>query len=257
MLIVDRQRRVLELLREKKSAQLDELAEALDVSTSTIRRDLETMERRGQVQRTHGGAVFLDDQGPRIDRPTLALASRMTEQTAAKRTIGQVVAEMVQPGMTLLLDGGSTVIVAADAITARPLQVLTNSISIANRFKDDEQVELTLLGGTLYPRTEVTLGPLTTGTLADLHADLFVFSLAGVFGEEGYNLNLEMARVEQVMMQQATRSVMLMDSSKFGRKSMARVCSLTEVDLIISDSDIDPGWKEVLGDRLVIADIGP
>ena len=223
------------------------------MSTSTVRRDLETLERRGQVQRTHGGAVFVEPRAGGSDRPTYALASRMTERVEAKRAIARVAAGLVEPHMTVLLDGGSTVVFAAEAIEARPLQVLTNSISIANRFKDDEQIELTLLGGTLYPRTEVTLGPLATGTLADLHADLLLFSTVGIYGEDTYNLNLDMARIEQVMMQQATRSVLLMDSSKFGRKSMARVCSLAEVDHVISDDALDLHWQSLLEGRLTVA----
>ena len=253
MLIVQRQQQLLDILRDRQSAQLDELAEALDVSTSTVRRDLEALERRGQVQRTHGGAVYLGENKPPTDKPTYALATRMTERVEQKRAIARVAAGLIEPHMTVLLDGGSTVVFAAEAIEARPLQVLTNSISIANLFKDDEQIELTLLGGTLYPRTEVTLGPLTTGTLSDLHADLLLFSTVGAYGEETYNLNLEMARAEQVMMQQATRSLLLLDSSKFGRKSMARVCSLAEIDHVITDPGVDPLWTERLGDRLTIA----
>jgi DeoR family transcriptional regulator, fructose operon transcriptional repressor len=253
MLIVQRQQQLLDILRERHSVELDDLAEALDVSTSTVRRDLETLERRGLVQRTHGGAVYLGEQRPPTDKPTYALATRMTERVESKRAIARVAAGLIEPHMTVLLDGGSTVVFAAEAIEARPLQVLTNSISIANLFKDDERIELTLLGGTLYPRTEVTLGPLTTGTLADLHADLLLFSTVGIYGEDCFNLNLEMARTEQVMMLQATRSVMLMDSSKFGRKSMARVCSLAEVDHVITDDGVDAVWRETLADRLTVA----
>ena len=253
MLIVQRQQQLIELLKDRRSAQLDELAEALQVSTSTVRRDLETLERRGQVERTHGGAVYLGEARPPTAKPTYALATRMTERVEPKRAIARVAAGLIEPHMTVLLDGGSTVVFAAETIEARPLQVLTNSISIANLFKDDEQIELTLLGGTLYPRTEVTLGPLTTGTLADLHADLLLFSTVGIYGEDCFNLNLEMARTEQIMMRQATRSVMLMDASKFGRKSMARVCSLAEVDHIITDEGVDDVWRDRLADRLTVA----
>jgi DeoR/GlpR family transcriptional regulator of sugar metabolism len=99
----------------------------------------------------------------------------------------------------------------------------------------------------------VLLGPITTGSLADLHADLLLFSVAGIYGSEAYNQNLNMTQVEQAMMRQAARSVMLMDSSKFGRKSLSRVCSLDELDQIVTDPDVDPAWQDRLGDRLVVA----
>src|SRR5690606_31979693 len=93
-----------------------------------------------------------------------------------------------------------------------------------------------------------------TGTLADLYADLCLFSLAAIHEDSAYNINLDMARVEQIMLQQAARSIMLMDATKFGRKSLVRVCSLTEVDQIVTDAGIAPSWRGQLGDRLVVVD---
>lgn len=250
MLIVDRQQRVLAILRERKAAQIEEIARELDVSTSTIRRDLETLEQRGLVERIYGGAMYVGglEAGPH----SMALASRMEERVAAKQAIGAYAASLVQPNMTLFLDGGSTVVYAARQITARPIQVVTVSLSIAALFKDDEQVELILVGGTVYPRSEVTVGPIATSILSDLHADLLLFSLAGIYGESAFNMNMDMARVEQVMLQQATNAVMLMDSAKFGRKSLSRVCHLADVDQVVTDAAISATWRESLGSRLVV-----
>lgn len=254
MLIVERQEKVIEILRRQKTCQLEDLARELDVSASTIRRDLEQLEARGLVERTHGGAIYRGDRRPETPTgPSVALAERMNEQVEAKLAIGAIAARLVQPQMTVLLDGGSTVIYAARQITARPLQVVTNSLAIANLFVDDDQVELQIIGGSLYPRTGVTLGAVAVGCLADFHADLLLFSLAGIYGEEAFNLNMLMAQVEQAMMRQAARSVMLMDSAKFGRKSLARVCGLSEVDQIIADRGVDPAWRQRLGERLVVA----
>ncbi len=252
MLIVERHAKLLAILRQRKTAQLDELARELGVSTSTVRRDLESLEEQQQVQRTHGGAVYREPNGvPQAGHP--ALASRMDENVAAKQAIGRYAAGLVQPYMTLILDGGSTVIYAARQITARPLQIVTNSLAIANHFADDEQVELLVIGGNLYPRTGVLVGPIATGCLADLHADMVLFSLAGLYGNDAFNINLTMAQVEQAMMRQAARRVMLMDAGKFGRKSLVRVCSLDELDAIITDDGVDPAWREALGERLHVA----
>jgi len=269
MLIVERQQRLLDHLRERGAAGLDALAAALDVSTSTVRRDLEALEKEGLVERTHGGAVY---RGPRKGEESngssgtqsVALTQRMQAQVEAKQAIGKAAAALVQPQMTLILDGGSTVIFAARQITARPIQVVTNSLSIAGVFKDDDQAEVVLIGGDLYPRTEVTTGPIATGTLADLHADLLMFSLAGIDTDAGggaggsglaaFNINLDMARVEQVMLQQASRSVMLMDHTKFGRRSLVRVCGLGEVDQVITDPAVGDDWRPRVGDRLRIAE---
>jgi DeoR/GlpR family transcriptional regulator of sugar metabolism len=248
MLIVERQQRLLEILREQKSADLDSLSERVGVSASTVRRDLDALEKQGLVERTHGGAVF---RGPRAH--PIAFDERMNVQVDAKRAIGRYAASLVEPQMTVLLDGGSTVFYAAQQIAARPLQVVTNSLTVANLFANDEQVDVVLVGGSLYPRTAVLVGPLATGCLADLHADLLLFSVAGVFDDDCYNLNLDQAEVEKVMLRQAARGVLLMDSSKFGRKSLARVCSLEQVDVLVTDAAISERWSKRLGDRLVVA----
>jgi len=248
MLIVERQQRLLDMLREQKTATLEQLSESLSVSASTVRRDLDMLEKQGLVERTHGGAVF---RGRRTH--PIAFDERMGVQVEAKTAIGKYAASLAEPGMTLLLDGGSTVYLAAQQITARPLQIVTNSLTVANLFANDEQVEVMVIGGTLYPRTAVTVGPLATGCLADLHADLLLFSVAGVYDDECFNLNLDQAEVEKVMLRQVARSVLLMDSSKFGRKSLARVCSLEQIDVIVTDAGISERWSTKLGDRLVVA----
>ena len=269
MLIIERQHRVLEILRERRAAELEDLARELNVSVSTIRRDVDAMVRNGMVDRTHGGAMIRGEApaatAPLVSshaadaiaasgQPGIVLAERMSQHVDHKLAIGRYAASQVQPHMTLLLDGGSTVIYAARQIVARPLQVVTNSLSIANLFSDDDQIELLLLGGTLYPRTGVTVGPITTGCLADLYADLAIFSLAGIYDDAAFNINLPMAQVEQLMIRQAARSLMLMDSTKFGRRSLVRVCGLGEVDQIVTDSQIAANWRESIGERLVVAE---
>src|SRR5687767_2737147 len=102
MLIVERQHRVLEILREQKAADLETLAQSLNVSGSTVRRDLDALEKQGLVERTHGGAVY---RGQR--QHPVAFSERIAQQVDAKKAIGKAAAALVQPHMTLLLDGGS------------------------------------------------------------------------------------------------------------------------------------------------------
>lgn len=253
MLIVERQSRLLELVRRKQVAELAELCDELSVSASTVRRDLEALEDKGLVRRTHGGAIFTGDAEAKPSAVN-ALKSRMLENITAKQVIGDYAAAMVKPHMTLLMDAGSTVVYTAQAITVRPIQVVTNSLTIANHFAEDDQVELIQVGGNLYPRTGAMVGPLARQSLSELHADLCFFSLAGIDEHAAYNINIEMARVEQMMMQRANQSVMLMDSTKFGRKSLVKVCDVGDVNHIITDATIDPVWRKLIGDRLTVAD---
>jgi len=247
MLIVERQKKLLDMLKEQKSAQLEALAETLGVSSSTVRRDVEVLEEQGLVERTHGGVIFR----PR-STASLALEERMREQVDAKRQIGAAAAKLVDPGMTVYIDGGSTVHYCIEQITARPLQVVTNSLTVANHFAVDERVELLVLGGSHYPRTGVLIGPITTQALSNLHADLLFFSCAGMYETEVFNSSLVMAEVERMAIRQAARKILLIDSTKFGRKSLARICSVDELDLIITDNAVSEKWRRILGDRLQV-----
>lgn len=252
MLIVERQSLLLEIIKRKQVAELAELCKELDVSISTVRRDLEAMEARGLVQRTHGGVIYRGETGDKPG-PVNALASRMGENVEAKEAIARYAASLVQPHMTVFMDAGSTVIIAARAIKVRPIQVVTTSLAIANHYADDDRVELTLTGGNLYPRTGAMVGTLARQCLSELHADLCLFSVAAVDEQAAYNINLEMSRVEQMMMQRANQTVMLMDATKFGRKSLVKVCGIEEVDLTVTDASIEKTWVDRLGDKLVVA----
>lgn len=249
MLILERQQRLLDLLRDRGAADLESLADVVGVSPSTVRRDLDALEQQGVIERTHGGAVY---RGQR--RHPVAFDERLDQQVDAKKVIGKYAASLIEPGMTLALDGGSTVYYAAQQITARPLQIVTNSLTIANLFANDEQIELLLIGGSLYPRTGVLVGPIATSALSNLHADILLFSVAGIFDDEAYNLNLEQAEVERVMIAQAARAVMLMDASKFGRKSLARVCDVEQIEAVITDGAISERWRKRYGERLQVAE---
>jgi DeoR/GlpR family transcriptional regulator of sugar metabolism len=260
MLIVERHQRLLEILRSEGSAALEDLASRLAVSVSTVRRDLDALETQGLLQRTHGGAVLREPSGITGANGTGgrgafpdAFAARMTEQVQAKRAIGRHAASLVEPNMTLLMDAGSTVVYAAQQITVRPIQIVTTSLAIATHFANDEQVEITVVGGQLYPRTSAMVGAIARAALKELYADLCFMSLASIDESAGYNLNREQTRVEQVMLDQADTTVLLMDASKFGRRSLVKVCEIGRFNGIIADGRVDPYWDERFGDRLIVA----
>ncbi|WP_428389522.1 DeoR/GlpR family DNA-binding transcription regulator [Mucisphaera sp.] len=254
MLILERQRQLIEFLNERGSADLETLSSQLDVSVSTVRRDLDRLADQGLVQRTHGGAVTTRPNAPAAaNGQTTAFAARMADNTAAKQAIGAAAAKLIQPNMTLLMDAGSTVVYAAQQIQVRPIQIATTSLAIAQHFANDDQVEITVVGGKLYPRTSAMVGPLAREALRDLYADLCFLSLAAIDQNAGYNLNLEQTQVEQAMMQQAEKTVLLMDASKFGRRSLVKVADTDRFDQIITDPGIDPIWPTQLADQLTIA----
>jgi len=251
--IETRRANAAEILAQRGAASLAELAMALNVSQSTVRRDLEALEQAGLARRTHGGAICTPSAaGHRLD-----FTQRETTNLPAKRAVAKVISQqIITDGQTVILDGGTTCYQVAVAIAARPLGVVTNSVPIASLLYADPAVEVTLIGGLLYPRTGVTLGTMALRQLDGLHASLLVMSCAGVSRDGLFNVNHMMAEVELKMMQAADAVVLAVDHSKFARRSLAKICQVEQVDWIVTDSDTDPAhieWLESLPVKLLVA----
>src|SRR5688572_11629869 len=212
MIIAERQSRLRDLLARRGMSDLDSLSSELNVSQSTIRRDVELLVRSGLVKRTHGGVIWIGDgagSGPNANgaRP-YAFDQRMGYQVEAKRQIARAAARLVRPGQTILVDGGTTTFYLAEALLGQSLQLVTNSLPIANLFLNDENVELILVGGLLYPRYGVLLGPMAETEIGTIHAQTLFISVAGVHDGSLYNQNLLLVQTERRMIEQAQQVVL-------------------------------------------------
>ena len=246
------------MLAARGMSDVDTLAAELQVSGSTIRRDLEALEGQGLVRRTHGGVVWLGGQNSATGttRP-YAFDQRMGYQQEAKRAIARAARSLVQPGQTVLIDGGTTTFFLAQELLGQPLQLVTNSLPIANLFLNDEHVELILTGGLMYPRYGVLLGPMAENVLSTIHTKTLFLSVAGVHNGALYNQNLLLVQSERRMMEQAQEVVLLVDSGKFGQQALARLCDLSEVDVVVTDGGVAEEHRreaEGAGCRLVVAE---
>jgi DeoR/GlpR family transcriptional regulator of sugar metabolism len=238
MLIPMRQSRLQEFLAKRGMCDLDTLAAELRVSQSTVRRDLEQLEQRGLVTRTHGGVIWIGDRNnPSNARPPYAFDQRMNVQIEPKQQIARAAAQLISPGETVLIDGGTTTFYLAQELLGQSVQLVTNSLPIANLFLNDEHVELILSGGLMYPRYGVLLGPTAENVLSQIHAKTLFLSVAGLNDGILYNQNLLLVHAEQKMMQQAQRKVLLIDSGKFGQQALARLCDLKQIDTVVVDAE--------------------
>ena len=256
MLIPMRQLRLQELLAKRGMADLDTLSAELKVSQSTVRRDIEQLEQRGLVTRTHGGVVWVGDKNATNPRP-YAFDQRMGVQVEMKQQIARAAAALISPGETILIDGGTTTFYLAQELLGRSLQLVTNSLPIANLFLNDDHVELILSGGLMYPRYGVLLGPGAENVLSQIHAKTLFLSVAGINDGILYNQNLLLVQAEQKMMHQAQRIVLLVDSGKFGQQALARLCDLKEIDTVVVDSSLDSAHQEAVkraGCELIVAE---
>src|SRR3954469_5274022 len=212
MLIVDRQNRLKALIAQRGTSDLDSLAGELRVSHSTVRRDVEMLEQAGLVERTHGGVVWLGEKNNGSGGRPYAFDQRMGYRRDEKEQIARAAANLVKPGQTVLIDGGPSTFYLARELIGRSIQLVTNSLPIGNLFLNDENVELLLTGGLVYPRYGVLLGPHVEGFLSSIHASTMFLSCAGVHEGSVYNQNLLLVHAEQQMMRQVQQVVLLVDS---------------------------------------------
>jgi DeoR/GlpR family transcriptional regulator of sugar metabolism len=242
----DRRNRVVELIRQRGFASLPALAEALEVSESTVRRDLDFLEESGVAQPTHGG-VFYTGPSPKLAH----FDQRQALNWDKKRQIAAAASRLIDDNDTILLDGGSTTYELAQLLVGRPLQVVTNSLPVANLFTSSDNADLVFVGGYVHAKTGVSLGPYANQMLASLNVRRAVLSVAGINERGCYNSNLLLVETERAMMTCAEELIVVADSTKFGHTSLAHLCELSEIDALVTDLEIAAAWRE----RLAAADV--
>lgn len=251
MLLEERRNQLLEMVRLRGFASLPELAEQLNVSESTIRRDLDYLEEVGSARRTHGG-VFYTGPSPKLPH----FDERQPAQWDKKKLIAAVAAALVEDGDTVLLDGGSTTYEVARLLVGRQLQIVTNSLPVANLFAAGANNDLVLLGGYVYPRTGVALGPYANEMLQRLNVRRTILSVSGISERGFFNNNLLLVETEQAMLRAADEAIVVADSTKFGRQGLAHLCALGEIQHLVVDGEISTDWRSkatAAGLRLHIA----
>lgn len=252
MLPEPRRQRLKELISRQGYATLDELVRVLGVSESTIRRDLEALDLSGSVKRTHGGAVYAGEvrSMPPFDERTETAA-------AEKRAIGQATSALIEDGDTVLLDGGTTTLEVARALVGRRIQVVTNSLPIAQLLASSPQTDLILIGGYVYPRTGVALGPMAIAAMQSIRVRTAILGAGGIVPEGIYNSNLLLVETERQMMSCGQDVLIVADHSKFGRLALARLCGLDEVQSIVVDSGLTAEHRAMLESAGLTVHVAP
>lgn len=241
----------MELVRSRGFASLPDLANELQVSESTVRRDLDYLEEAGAAQRTHGGA-FYTGPFPKLQH----FDQRQKNHWEKKRRIAEEAGKLIEDGDAVLLDGGSTTYELARVLVGRPLQVVTNSLPVANLFTSSDAADLVLIGGYVHTRSGVSLGPYANQMLSELHVRRAVLSVAGINEHGCYNSNLLLVETERAMMKAADEVIVVADSSKLGHTSLVHLCELGAMDVLVVDNEIPEEWRSrvvAAGARLVVA----
>ena len=251
MLVEERRNRLLELVRVRRFVSLPELAKELQVSQSTVRRDLDQLEKQGATSRTHGGVLYAGSS-PRLPHFDVRQPARLQQ----KRLIAERTLELIESGDTILLDGGSTTYEVARLLVGLPLHVVTTSLPVANLFASDGNSDLVLIGGNICPRTGVVQGPYADKMLESLRVRKTILSAAAVNDDGFFNNNLLLVETERAMMRAADEVIVVADSSKFGHRSLTHLCELGAVKNLVVDNGITQDWRSKVlaaGVKLLVA----
>ena len=243
-----RQRKILETLHDDGSVGVEDLADLLDVSNMTIRRDLTTLETNGYLVRTHGGAV----KSHAIDA-MFSFERRLHRNRRRKERICEAAAGFVRPGSIMFIDCGTTLFRLARFIRGiENLRIVTNSLPIVSELSSDSGVLLTLTGGDLVFERKALYGRIAEETLRSIHADLAFIGADGVSSAGGLtSFDDKEGGISRSMAESADRVVLLCDSSKIGHTSYYRFGSLSLADVLVTDSSETPAELDTYGLEVV------
>lgn len=253
MLPEERRKRILQLVEENGSAAVAELSSLMDVSTMTIRRDIAYLASQGLVVKTHGGAVSPWESTAFEPRYEVKAGVNVGE----KQRIGVAAAEMVRDGETVLLDSGSTTYQIARSLRGkRGLTVVTNDLVIASDLSKSASISVLLVGGSVRPGIFSTVGPYAEEMLRQLSVDKAFLAADAVNLEKGIlNSNPEEVPVKRLMVRAGRETILVADHSKFDKLGLSFVCDIEDVDMIITDSGVQPEIAAELRERGLVVKI--
>ncbi len=240
-----RRQRICELLLERGYVDVAELGGRLGANVATIRRDLTKLECEGAVRRVHGGAYAEAAQvGVEVD-----FGLRRNFQAEGKRQIARRVAALIDSGDTLFLDAGTTTLIVAEELASRrSLVVVTNSLAAAEVLRSAKGVSLFVVGGRYLTHTRSLTGPMAEEAIGSFRFRKMILATAGI---DYRNRALTMSAIEEIPIKRAAiaqseRVILAADHSKFGKPSLISMIPLTDVDLLVTDSQPPDDAVDVL-----------
>jgi DeoR/GlpR family transcriptional regulator of sugar metabolism len=237
MLPPDRHSLILARLSESESVRTTELASILDVTNETIRKDLEVLERRGDLLRIHGGAVK-----PNQARVELALTERQLVNRDAKTAIAKLAAQRIQPNDTIFIDASSTALTLCEFLPDFPLTILTNAHNVISALAERDGCDLICTGGIYEPRSRSYIGLPAESTMRKHNIHRMFFSCNGVHLERGVSeTNSRQAAFKERVIECSEEVCLLADSSKVGLKSSFFFAQAGDLTTLVTNRDADPG----------------
>lgn len=257
MLTLERQNKILDILKKKNQVSTQELKEVLDVSAATIRNDLRKLENEGRLERVHGGAVFIEKESSQEGYKDFHFRSE--KNVIEKKSIGKVASNLINEKQTILLDASSTVLYLLDYLHEKErLTLVTNGLYTALEVKDFPNVDVILIGGMLKGTSGAIEGVLGADILSNINIDIMITSAHGFTLKDGLtDFNFYEVILKTKMKEKVDKLIAILDHTKIGRTSASSFAAADEVDILVTDfktpkSEIDKFRKA--GIEVIVAD---
>jgi DeoR/GlpR family transcriptional regulator of sugar metabolism len=238
MLAAQRHSLILQEIQQRNAARISELAETLDVSEMTVRRDIEVLAEQGLIDKVHGGATAIAQKSTVVEPP---FQSKSLREQIAKDAIASRAAREIHPGDSIALMGGSSVFAVAKLAAKIPrLTIVTNSLPVSDLLNRDGLSDQTvILAGGLRTPTDSFVGAIAVDAFRSLNLDLVFMGTHGMDINGGYSSpNLLEAETNRAVRQKARRLIMLADHTKWGEVGFSTFANLSDADLLITDDGI-------------------
>ncbi|HTO34123.1 MAG TPA: DeoR/GlpR family DNA-binding transcription regulator [Pararhizobium sp.] len=247
----ERRQGIINLLVESRAVDLDDLAARFAVSKMTIHRDLDDLEQAGVLRKVRGGATI--DAGTQFESD---FRFRELQEADVKRSIAEAAAELVEPGMTVMINDGSMAAVLGDVLARKkPITIITNNAAIMERNKGENGVTLIGLGGVYSSKFNAFIGIVTEEALSRLRADIAFVSTPAVSGRLAYHMDEAVVRTKRAMIASSRQSCLLINSRRFGHTALHVFADLGDFDTVISDKPLPSETSIELGDGATVVRI--
>ncbi len=243
---VDRRDKIIQKIQSDGSVRVDELSEEFDVSTVTIRNDLDFFEEKGLIHRTYGGALLRNNV---YNDPSLEEKQKINVEE--KKRIGEYAAGLVKDGESIILDSGTTTReIALRLKDKKDLTLMTNAINIAVELAGVSGMRLMLTGGVLRDKSYSLVGPEAERMMQNYFFDKLFLGVDGMNFDHGLTTpNPQEAQLNRMMVERSNTVILVSDSSKFGRHSFSYICGLEPIETVITDTNISPEFEEGFKER--------
>lgn len=243
---------ILDILKKENYIEVTDLCKMLDVSAVTIRKDLKFLEEKGLLFRTHGGASL---ENPYIHE--IAVNEKEKICVEEKNGIAQAAAELIDENDSILIASGTTVQAFAKFITPKSkLTVITSSLHVVLHLINHKSIDILQLGGYIRHSSASVIGNYAAYILKNVSCSKLFIGVDGIDLNYGLSTtSLEEAELNKKMIASAQKTIVLADSSKFGKKGFAKICDINQISLIITDAGISPIIVEKLEEKGIMVKI--